>query len=1009
MADEDTDDDFELEAEEPEDDAPKKGRKAGKKGKTKKSAPEGAQVLSYRHLDKRVNNPEVGMVHPENDPDKPKTKWAYDPHIDPALQFDSCRSRIEKLIDDALASGDKDRMQDALKELRRLQEPYLNWAGKTERTSFEIDTVSLHVHERIDPASILSAIRKRMKNEKEGGEKAFQPGLFDAPFENLPLRQALDFYKHEKNWSNRLIAGDSLLVMNSLLNKESMAGQVQMIYFDPPYGIKYGSNFQPFTNKRSVKDGADSDLTQEPEMIKAFRDTWELGIHSYLTYLRDRLLLAKELLHQSGSIFLQISDENVHHVREVLDEVLKKENFVAQIVFRKKSMPLGSTYLEGMDDLILWYARDKEKLKYRQLYREQDVQGLYYWPLVELPNGERRRMSSEEAESHSQLPAGSSVARQVSIKPPTFSEASVFPIHLNGQRYLPGDGCWIGSSENIERLKNANRLQATGSTVNYFYKIDDFPFAKITANWPDMGTGNFTDTKIYVVQTTAKALERCLLMTTDPGDLVLDPTCGSGTTAFAAEKWGRRWITCDTSRVAVTLSKQRLMTASYDYYSLRFPHEGLKGGFSYQVVPHITLKSIANNLEIDAIFESRNGAVVAALADLNSELVSAETFYPSLGFRKKKPVSFAKGERLEKWEVPFEWPTDNDGKSIWPLEAREKFDVFHKVRQAMQAAIDSSIKNHAEPETLYDKPEIDKSRLRVTGPFSVEAVPNPTVVALDDTTSAADASVAVARSGETSRQTTWRDELLRTGIRGKGGHILQLTELETVPGLKHIHASGTFKESGDRVLVSFGPQHAALEQRQVSLALSEAEKLRPAPKFIVFCAFTFDPEAAKDIDEVNWPGVTLLKAQMNTDLLTEDLKKARSSNQSFWLMGQPDVDVRKREDGKWEVEVNGFDYFDPKAGELVSGGKSKIAMWSLDIDYDQRSLFPHQVFFPMAGAKDGWNKLKKSIKAELDEDLLEQFHGTVSLPFAAGDNKRVAVKIVDDRGIESLKIVALDD
>jgi adenine-specific DNA-methyltransferase len=287
----------------------------------------------------------------------------------------------------------------------------------------------------------------------------------------------------------------------------------------------------------------------------------------------------------------------------------------------------------------------------------------------------------------------------------------------------------------------------------------------------------------------------------------------------------------------------------------------------------------------------------------------------------------------------------------------------------------------------YDKPRIDKSKLRICGPFSVEAVPAPTVLSLDESMPARQADETVARSGETSRQALWRDELLKTGVRGKGGAMLRFAEFETLPGLKHIHASGSLAETGERVVVSFGPEHAALEQRQVELALTEAETLRPSPKFILFCAFTFDPEAAKDIDEVNWPGVTLLKAQMNTDLLTEDLKKKRASNQSFWLMGQPDVELRKRKDGMWEVEVNGFDYFDPKAGDLVSGGKKQIAMWSLDVDYDNRSLMPHQVFFPMADAKGGWNRLRRTVRAELDEDLLEQFHGTVSLPFEAGENR----------------------
>lgn len=509
---------------------------------------------------------------------------------------------------------------------------------------------------------------------------------------------------------------------------------------------------------------------------------------------------------------------------------------------------------------------------------------------------------------------------------------------------------------------------------------------------------------VYAVQTANRVIERCILLTTDPGDLVLDPTCGSGTTAFVAEKWGRRWITCDTSRVAITLAKQRLMTASFDYYALRYPHEGLGGGFDHETVPHITLKSIANNPDIDTIYDEDHPKIAAALADLNAALTAAppKPLKPAQGARKGKPVDFAKGDSLHEWEVPFDWPED------WPEAASAPFAAFHTARQAMQRRMDQSIADHAEQETLYDKPRIDKSKLRICGPFSVEAVPAPTVLSLDESMPPQEADETVARSGETSRQALWRDELLKTGVRGKGGAILRFAEFETLPGLKYIHASGSLAETGERVVVSFGPEHAALEQRQVELALTEAETLRPSPQFILFCAFTFDPEAAKDIDEVNWPSVTLLKAQMNTDLLTEDLKKKRASNESFWLMGQPDVELRKRKDGLWEVEVNGFDYFDPKAGDLVSGGKTQIAMWSLDADYDNRSLMPHQVFFPMADAKGGWNRLRKTVRAELDEDLLEQFHGTVSLPFEAGENRRIAVKIVDDRGIESLKIMPLE-
>ena len=526
----------------------------------------------------------------------------------------------------------------------------------------------------------------------------------------------------------------------------------------------------------------------------------------------------------------------------------------------------------------------------------------------------------------------------------------------------------------------------------------------VTDNWDDTTIAGFASDKQYVVETSIKVIERCLLMTTDPGDLVLDPTCGSGTTAFVGEKWGRRWITCDTSRVAITLAKQRLMTASFEYYALRYPHEGLGGGFDYETVPHITLKSIANNRDIDTIYDEDHPKITAALDTLNTALTATppKPIKPTQGVRKGKPVDSAKGETLHEWEVPFDLPED------WADATKHPFEAFHKARQAMQRRMDQSIADHADQETLYDKPRIDRNKLRITGPFSVEAVPAPTVLSLDETMPAEEANSTVARSGETSRQSLWRDELLKTGVRGKGGNMMRFAEFEVIPGTKFLHASGSVADTGERVVVSFGPEHAALEQRQVEEAMNEAYTLMPKPKFLLFCAFTFDPEAAKDIDEMNVTGMTFLKVQMNTDLLTEDLKKKRASNESFWLMGQPEIDVRKRGDGMWEVEVHGFDYFNPKTGEIEGGGTKQIAMWSLDTDYDQRSLMPHQVFFPMADAKGGWNRLKKTIRAELDEDLLEQFHDTVSLPFEAGDNNRVAVKIVDDRGIESLKIVALE-
>jgi adenine-specific DNA-methyltransferase len=373
-------------------------------------ADEPAQVLSYRHNDRRKNNPEVGLVSETSDPQQPKQTWAYNPHLDPVLNFDSARAELETLIDDALASGDAKAAVAALEEIKRRGAPYLQWAGKAERTSFEVDTVSLHVHERIDPMSILSAVRKRLEEgsatqgkaaakvkAEEPSPLARQARLFEAAFENLPLRSAVDFYRHDKGWANRLIAGDSLLVMNSLLVKEGMAGQVQMIYIDPPYGIKYGSNFQPFVGKRDVKDRSDADLTQEPEMIKAFRDTWELGIHSYLAYLRDRLLLARDLLTDSGSVFIQISDENLHHVREVLEEVFGAQNFVSLITVAKTSSA-SSELLAGVADYLIWYAKDKAALKYRPLYQSKEAggAGTSQYNLGQRADGYRKGLSGEE-------------------------------------------------------------------------------------------------------------------------------------------------------------------------------------------------------------------------------------------------------------------------------------------------------------------------------------------------------------------------------------------------------------------------------------------------------------------------------------------------------------------------------------------------------------------------------------------------------------------------------------
>ena len=725
-------------------------------------------------------------------------------------------------------------------------------------------------------------------------------------------RESIEFYQHGVNWTNRMIAGDSLVIMNSLLEKEGMAGQVQIVYIDPPYGIKYGSNFQPFVDKRDVKDKKDEDLSQEPEMIKAFRDTWELGIHSYLSYLRDRLLLARELLADNGSIFIQISDENVHYIRQLCDEIFGHENECTTIVW-KKGTPTAKI-IRNSFNYLLWYAKDINRVseKVHKLFAErsglegstEDPRKLALWG--EFHNGEVRPLTTDEKRGILATAQVAKIFRVDKVIERGDDPERKFAVALDGSDFVPKPGyVWRGKKDQIQRLIDCNRLIKTKEGYGYKFYISDFPAIEITNLWED--TAGKVPDMIYAVQTNEKIIQRCVLMSTDPGDIVLDITCGSGTTAKVAEEWGRRWITCDTSRVAITLAKQRIMTATYDYYKLAHEEQGVGSGFVYKTVPHITLKTVANG-------------------------------------------------------------------------------------------------DPPEEEILYDQPEIDKTKVRITGPFTVEALPAPVVKPLDD--------IGYAEEDFGAKQTDWRDQLLATGILGRGGSRLTFSRVEPLSGTKFLQAEAETKEDTPRrAVICFAGETKPLDSRMVAMALDEAETLRPSPKLIIFAAFQFDPEAAKDIDEMNWPGVTILKAQMNTDLMTEDLKKKRSSDQSFWLVGQPDVELIRdgRSKRKFKVKVNGFDYYDVKKGTVESGSTSRIAMWMLDTDYDGMCIEPKQVFFPMGGKKDGWNKLAKTLKAEIDPDMIEKYAGNESLWFIAEPNTRIAVKIIDDRGIESLKVIRIGD
>jgi len=832
-----------------------------------KKPPGGGAPRQYLHKKaERKNNPHAGIATAKNSESKTK-QYYFDPHLDPQL----------------------------------------HWAGKNEKNVLEIDVVPLHVHERIDPLMIMEKMLRVIN------QQTLVP-FFDQEKNKLPLYKAIDFYKHKHNWSNRLISGDSLLVMNSLLEKEGMSSKVQMVYIDPPYGIKYASNFQPFVSKQEVKE-TESDMSREPEAILAFRDTWELGIHSYLTYLRNKIYLARQLLTETGSCFVQISIDNLHLVRNVMDEIFGSKNFMSIISFRTKQA-WRTKHLPKTSDYIVWYAKNYEQVKSNPLYVEKDYGHGTMYTSVELPDGTRRKMTKLEKENKVKIPNGSKIFRLNPLISPGKTKSGCYEVNIDGKTYKPrGNNHWKTTKIGMENLIRKKRIYAKNNALQFITYYDDLPMQVITNVWND--TQGATDKK-YVVQTPDKVIQRCMLMTTDPGDLVFDPTCGSGTTAYVAEKFGRRWITCDTSRIATIIAKQRMITSVFDYYKLAHGgsnNGGVEFGFECEQIPHTTLGLLAKN----------------------------------------EPVK---------------------------------------------------------TEELSDKPKIDLSKHRITGPFTVEAVPSPTVKSIDVLY---DTHIKDQENGTSHQelgkhpQQRWRDELFNCGIRGRKKQKIKFSYIEAHPTSKWIHAIGETDDNPQRVAISFGPEHSPLGQYQVEQALKEALNIVPNVTMIIFAAMYFDPEASKNIDLIKWKNVTVLKAEINKDLLTEDLKKKQISNELFWLIGQPDVELKQIEK-KYVAVVNGFDYYDIRQDKIISSDTKQIVMWMLDTDYDGRSIYPQQIFFPMKNVvgSDGMQKLSKTLCAELDDELVEKTYSTESAPFKFGENKKAAVKIVDDRGIESLKILELE-
>ena len=884
-------------------------------------------------------------------------------------------------------------------------DPQLVWRGKDvlDWSDLVVEAPPLYIQEKIHPKALIEDLKRASgkRREPETG-----PDLF-ADFNGLDPEKRTEFYAHDQHWSNRMILGDSLKVMASLAEREGLKGKVQCIYIDPPYGIKFNSNFQWSTTSRDVKDGKADHLTREPEQVKAFRDTWRDGIHSYLTYLRDRLTVARDLLTESGSIFVQIGDENVHRVRAVMDEVFGDENFVAQIAVTKTASAT-SEYLSGVADYILLYARDENLFKYRQPYLTKHVggQGGGQYSKLQEQDGRRRPLARSEISNAELRPKNSRVFRidnMTSQRPP-----GDFPVHIDGQVVRPRKGYWKTGEDGMRRLVKARRVELGGRTLSYIRFIDDFEVYPINNIWTDTGASGFGDDKTYVVQTIAKIVERCILMTTDPGDLVLDPTCGSGTTAYVAEQWGRRWITMDTSRVALALARARLMGARYPWYILADSREGqmkegeitrtpppdvptynrLRHGFVYKRVPHITLKSIANNAEIDTIWEQYQSVLEPLRAALNAAL----------------------GKTLEEWEIPREAGAD------WPAEAKAAHAEWWAQRIARQTEIDASIAAKADTEYLYDQPYEDKSRVRVAGPFTVESLSPHRVPAVDHDDSLFDeleASEGRRQPGPVSETFDFAqmvlDTLKKAGVQqAHKADRLVFSSLKPWPG-RFVCAEGRVRQASEgesdtladsperRAAIMIGPEYGTVVRLDMTAAAREA--MEAGFDMLIVAAFNFDAHAS-EFDRMG--ALPVLQARMNPDLHMPDLANTGAGN-LFTVFGEPDIRVHEEGAGLVSIEVAGVDMY--KAGMIESTEADDIAVWFIDTDYDYENFRVRHAYFP--GAGDPYKALKTTLKAEIDAEAWESLRRTRSRPFLRPVGGKVAVKVINHLGDEVMKVVAV--
>jgi adenine-specific DNA-methyltransferase len=889
-------------------------------------------------------------------------------------------------------------------------DPQLVWRGKDEQdwSDLVVQAPPLYIQEKVHPKVLIDDLQ-RHSGKREGKKTGIQRDLF-ADFNGLPDENArTEFYQHDANWSNRMILGDSLQVMASLAEREGLRGKVQCIYIDPPYGIKFNSNFQWSTTSRDVKDGKADHITREPEQVKAFRDTWRDGIHSYLTYLRDRLTVARDLLTESGSIFVQIGDENVHRVRALMDEVFGEENFVAQIWFRKKTMPLGAKLLEQMGDWILNYARQKEAIKYRQLLMPSFVEGDNHWNVAVFESGLTRKMSVSEVTNHKSIIENFDPAQLISMSPIGYSAHRVFNVKVNGKTFQPASGkSWKTDETGMQRLNRSKRLvyYKDGERLRYLLRNSDNPMTPISTTWIDTSAPSEMQ---YVVETSFKPIQRCILMATDPGDLVLDPTCGSGTTAYVAEQWGRRWITIDTSRVALALARARIMGARYPYYLLADSPEGqlkeaqitakavsttptrndIRQGFVYDRVRHITLKSIANNAEIDVIWDRWQSKMDPLREALNAELGREK------GAKGNAP--------LEEWEIPRE------AVAKWPEQAKKLHAQWWQQRITRQKKIDTSIADKAEFEFLYDKPYEDNKKIRVAGPFTVESLSPHRVLGVDENDELIDERVK-SEVGKVNEERIPLDfaQMILENLKTAGvqqAHKedrITFTSLNPWPG-DLVCAEGRYfeggKESGieKRAAIFIGPEFGTVSRPDLVQAAREAGDA--GFNVLITCAFNYDAHSA----EFSKLGrIQVLKARMNADLhMADDLKNTGKGN-LFVIFGEPDIQIHYCDEGQIRIQVLGVDVFHPGSGEVRSDGPEGIACWFIDTDYNEESFFVRHAYF--LGANDPYKALKTTLKAQIDEEAWETLHSDISRPFAPPQSGRIAVKVINHLGDEVMKV-----